>query len=87
MAAAGRDKRESGRKSAGSLEHSFILRSGKRSDASSHPQSPNVQNGEEDNAALRALYETYEFRSWLEALDGTEGEATLPMSISNTKRY
>ena len=35
---------------------------------------PNVQNGEEDNAALRALYETYEFRSWLEALDGTEGE-------------
>ena len=27
---------------------------------------PSVQNGEEDKAALRALYETYEFRSWLE---------------------
>ena len=34
---------------------------------------PSVQTGEEDNATLRGLYETYEFRSWLEALDGGEG--------------
>ena len=33
---------------------------------------PSVQNGEEDKAALRALYETYEFRSWLEGLDGDD---------------
>ena len=33
---------------------------------------PGVQNGKEDKAALRALYETYEFRSWLESLDGDD---------------
>jgi len=33
---------------------------------------PSVQNGEEDKAALRSLYETYEFRSWLEGLDGDD---------------